>query len=225
MAVKSNETDYLSSSVKSPTIQNEEITDQLETVRLKKGKRIFEQGKTIKKFYIVRQGLLGIYRHVYPNKKILVHKIGKKESTGLAQAMSNQPFPGQLVPIKETVAYQGNGEDIDELRKNFSGDVNRLLADENQMHDATLHKIDDIIGKDLESRVAGELVDLASRIGQKTSDGIKIIVKLTRKEISEMLGCAQESVIRVMSEWGKKDWISTNNGYITIHRIHKLDSM
>lgn len=225
MAVVPEKTESPLGSRNGPTFQNDEITNQLKTVRLKKNERIFDQGKTIDRFYLVRQGLLGIYRHVYPDKKVLVHKIGHNETTGLAQSMSDRPFPGELMPIKETVAYRGNRTDIESLCKNCPADVSRLLADENQMHDDTLQKIDDIIGKDLESRIAAELLDLGSRIGQKTDDGLKIIVKLTRKEISDMLGCAQESVIRVMSTWEKNDWISTKNGYVTLHQVRKLKSI
>lgn len=225
MAITTKQTNHPVNPITSSAVENEAVIDQLETVRLKKGERIFDQEKTIARFFLVRQGLLGIFRHVYPNKKVLVHKIGPNESTGLAQAMSNRPFPGQLVPIKETVAFKGTQEDINVLCENYAADVSRLLADENKMLDDTVHKIDDIIGKDLETRIAEELIDLASRIGRETDDGIKIIVKLTRNKVSDMLGCAPESVIRVMSEWEKKGWISTNNGYITIHELYKLDSI
>jgi CRP-like cAMP-binding protein len=206
-------------------LNENEITDQLKTVRLERENQIFKQEKTVDNFYLVRQGLLGIYRHVYPDKKVLVHKIGPGESTGLAQAFSDHPFPGQLIPIKETVAYEGRSCDIDRLAANFPSEINRLLAEENTMHNQSLHKIDDIIGKDLEERIASELLDLASRIGRKTELGIRIIVKLTRKQISDMIGCTQESVIRIMSDWETKDWVTTNQKYVTIQRPHRLRAL
>jgi CRP-like cAMP-binding protein len=208
------------------TYRNEnEVTNELKTVRLERKKKIFKQGKIVDNFYLVRQGLLGIYRHVYPDKKVLVHKIGPGESTGLTQAFSDHPFPGQLIPIKGTVAYEGRSVDIDRLAANFPSEINRLLAEENAMHNESLHKIDEIIGKDLEERIANELLDLASRIGRKTESGIRIIIKLTRKQISDMIGCTQESVIRIMSDWETKDWVTTNQKYVTIQRPHRLRAL
>lgn len=205
-------------------MRNLSLADEFETVRLKEGDRIFDQGKNVNSFYIVRQGLLGVYRHVYPNKKVLVHKIGKCESAGLAQLMCESNYPGQLIPIKETVAFKGNQSDVDDLCECSPADVSRLLAQENELHDDMVEVIDQIIGKDLDSRIADQLLDLATRIGRKTDDGIKIIVKLTRKRISEMVGCAPESVIRVMSEWEKNNLIETDHKYITLKRPHNLES-
>ena len=207
------------------TATSDEFTNNLDTVRLKREQRIFEQERTIEKFYIVRQGLLGIFRHVYPDKKILVHKIGPGSSTGLSQCMGETPYPGQLIPLKETVAYRGTKSDVDSLCECCPADVNQLLLQENEMNGDILHKIDDIIGKDLESRIAGEVLDLADRIGQKTKNGIRIVVKFSRKQISNMTGCAHESVIRIMSKWEKKNWIETEHKQITIHRPHRLESL
>lgn len=207
------------------TLPKETITDELETVRLKQGDRVFDQEKEISSFYVVRQGLLGVYRHVYPDKKVLVHKIGHGESAGLAQLMGDNPYPGELIPIKETVAYRGDKQCIDTICKNHAADVSRLLASESRIHDNVLGKIDEIIGQDLESRIAHELLDLAAHIGRKTSNGIRIIVKLTRKQISKMVGCTQESVIRVMSDWEKKDWIATEKKHVTIKNLYKLNQL
>jgi CRP-like cAMP-binding protein len=198
------------------------ITADLETVRLERKHHVFDQDRSIENFYIVRQGLLGIYRHVYPDKKVLVHTVGPDESAGVAQLMNGNPYPGQLIPIKETVAYRGRSADMDTLCQTSPADVSRLLAKESRAHDDVLKTIDDIIGKDLESRIANQLLTLSKEIGKKTDEGLKIIVKLTRKQISEMIGCAQESVIRVMSDWEKKNWIRTDHKYITILKPYKL---
>ncbi len=203
-------------------MRNHAFTDELETVRLKVDNRIFDQGKNVDSFYIVRQGLLGVYRHVYPNKKILVHKIGKDESAGLAHLMNGSAYPALLVPIKESVAFKGDQSDVDAFCECCPADVSRLLASESKLHDDMVQVIDRIIGKDLDSRIATELLDLASRIGRETDNGIRIIVKLSRKKISEMVGCAPESVIRVMSEWEQKNLIETEHKYITLKRPYSL---
>lgn len=225
MAVTTDSSSRLRTNSVPKSSNNDEMAAELETVRLKQTNQIFDQDRSISNFFIVRQGLLGVYRHVYPNKKVLVHKVGPGESIGLAQTMSDRPFPGQLIPIKETVAFKGSSGKIEEFCQCCPADVSRLLADENKMFDSIVRKIDDIIGKDIPTRIAHELLDLASRIGRQEEDGIKIIVKLTRKEISEMIGCAPESVIRVMSKWEKKGWIKTNHKYVTLLRPHSLKNL
>lgn len=204
---------------------NEEFTEELETVRLKQGRRIFDQDRSNEQFYLVRQGLLGIFRHVYPDKRIVLYKIGAGTSIGLAQCLGDSAFPGQLIPLKDTVAYRGSRKQADPLCERCPSEVHQLLLQENEINQEVVRKVDDLIGKRLESRIAIEVLDLASRIGQSTEDGIRIIVKLSRKKISNMTGCAHESVIRIMSRWEERGWIKTDRKHITVLRPHKLETV
>lgn len=206
-------------------MKSDAFTSHLCTVRLKKGQCVYDQDRSINTFHLVRQGLLGIFRHVYPDKKILVQKIGSGSSTGLTHCLGDSPFPGQLIPIKETVAYRGTTEEAKHLSESCPADVNRLLVRENEKNGDIVRKIDDIIGKELETRIADELLALASRIGQSTDDGIRLVVKLSRKQISNMTGSAYEFVIRIISRWEKKDWIKTEHKHITILRPQRLETL
>lgn len=66
----------------------------------------------------------------------------------------------------------------------------------------------------LQSKVAAMLLQLASK--DTIESELEVPLPLTRKEIADTLGVTVESVIRVMSEWVKKGYITTTDQQIKI---------
>lgn len=199
--------------------------NRLETVRLRAKTPIYLQGDDVENFFLVRNGLLGIYRLIYPDKKVLVGKVADGDPVVISQLMLDEPFPAMLSPIKESIAYRGTKEDLHHFSQKKPEWLTNLLLHENHTQSNIYQKIEDVIGKELDQRIAQELLDLAGRIGRRTDSGIEIVIKLTRKHISEMIGCAQESVIRILSSWEKKGWIETDRKYITLRRPEALQGL
>lgn len=73
----------------------------------------------------------------------------------------------------------------------------------------------------LSSKIASLLINLIDK--QVTiQDNIQIPIPLTRKEIADSVGSSVESIIRIMSEWSKKGYISTSEQTITIANTAKI---
>lgn len=198
---------------------------ELDTVRLKSRDPVFRQGDPVECFYLIRAGLLGMYRSIYPNKQILGGKIGPGEPAGLTHLHLGSHYPAMLIPLKETVAYRGDQGDLERLSREHGGWMNELLFQENEIQSHLFEKLEDVVARELDERIAEELLDLTDRVGRRTPSGIEIVVRLSRKQISRMLGCAQESVSRILSQWEKNGWIETRHKRITIRRPEALRSL
>lgn len=81
----------------------------------------------------------------------------------------------------------------------------------------------------LTAKIASLLMDLVARQGneglaneEKDESGLIIPIPLTRKEIADNLGVTTESVIRVMSDWSKEGYVTTNERQISILRPDQL---
>ncbi|MFB6345548.1 MAG: Crp/Fnr family transcriptional regulator [bacterium] len=203
-------------------LDGEWITDHLESIRLEESQKISAQGQDMNQFYFVRRGLLGLFRDIYPNKSVLVEKIIEGEPVGLTQMLSGGTMPANVVAIKETIAYRGSRSDLEKLTKKHPEWLSNLLLHESQNQSSLFQQIDNLVSKELKQRIAGELVDLANKLGRETEDGIEIVVKLTRKQISEMVGSTQESVIRILSDWEQSGLISTVKKQITLKQPEHL---
>ena len=72
----------------------------------------------------------------------------------------------------------------------------------------------------LQSKIATLLIDLIEK--QPSTDCQTISLPLTRKEIADAVGSSVESIIRIMSEWSKKEFISTVDQQISIIQTDKI---
>lgn len=79
----------------------------------------------------------------------------------------------------------------------------------------------------MQAKIAALMLQLAAK-DLDDSKELDLLLPLTRKEIADTLGVAVESVIRVMSEWVKKGYISTIDQNIKILRpdilINQIES-
>ncbi|NJL25060.1 MAG: Crp/Fnr family transcriptional regulator [Calothrix sp. SM1_5_4] len=72
----------------------------------------------------------------------------------------------------------------------------------------------------LSRKIATQLVTLIERYSGENENILPI--PLTRMEIAESLGASVESVIRVMSDWSRKGYISTTDQVIEILEMDKI---
>lgn len=200
----------------------EGFRERMETVRLRKDQPVFQYDQDVNQCYIVRQGLLGEFRANYAGKQLLVQKYPRGESIGILQLLSSETFSGQVLPFKETVAYRISRSDFDVLVDQFPEEVTRLLLRSNLHMNRGYEKLENCVHLNLEQRVAWELLDFARYVGRRDEDGVRLIIPMSRRTISKFLGCAHESVIRVMSPWEKKGWIETEPPYVTIRKPIQL---
>lgn len=73
-------------------------------------------------------------------------------------------------------------------------------------------------------RIAQILLDLASRYGTKTEEGLRINMNLSHKELAEMAGTAREVISRVISRFKRMGCVSFFDGKIIITDQDKLKS-
>jgi len=65
-------------------------------------------------------------------------------------------------------------------------------------------------------RTAQTLLSLTTNYGKKTRDGVKLELNLSRRELAQLTGTVQESVVRVLSDFKKEGLIDMKRREITI---------
>lgn len=76
--------------------------------------------------------------------------------------------------------------------------------------------------KSVRERLAELLLLLHTRYGRKTSEGIRLDISLTRREIAEIIGATQESVIRLVSEFRQKGYLQVDGHTIILRDLPNL---
>jgi CRP-like cAMP-binding protein len=90
----------------------------------------------------------------------------------------------------------------------------RLLEIEN--------RLEDLIFKDVHTRLARLLLRLADQYGVAVDGGIRIDLKITHKDLAELIGSTRETTSAALGEFEQQDLIEKSRGCITIRDIERL---
>ena len=101
----------------------------------------------------------------------------------------------------------------------------RLLAACAQRLRHTSELVEDVVFLGLPARLAKKLLQLAREYGTDTGAGIRINLKLSQRELGELIGAARESVNRQLGHWEAGGVLRFERGYITLLRPQALASL
>lgn len=87
---------------------------------------------------------------------------------------------------------------------------------------STLHGLENLTLSNSYHRVAHEIVYLAKKFGEKTSEGTRIRVQLTHQDLADILSLTRETVSTAMVQLRKNKLITTNKN-IVVPDMEKLE--
>jgi len=186
------------------------------TETYKRGSIIYQEGNRMKGFYCVQSGIIKIYQTGFDGKEQIIRFAKPGDIIGYRSVVSNEPACTTTEVIEESVLCHIPTEILLSLVKNngnFAVELMKLTCKE--LGEANSY-ITDIAQKTVKERLAEILIHLEDEFGVDAHGILKI--SLTREELSNIVGTATESIIRLLSEF-------RNKGYIEIHgrKIKILD--
>lgn len=178
---------------------------------LRAGERLWRAGDRAEHFTLIRAGLLKIVRHVPDGAEAIVGLFGPRESVGDAAVLGATAYPADAVAASDTASVL-RVEAAPVLaamtrRPSVAAAMNRALLDHTQ---ALQEKVAVMSAGSVDQRLATLLLLLAERFGDVREDGVTVVpVRLSRQELSRLVGATVETTIRAMSRWQKASVVDT----------------
>ena len=186
------------------------------------GEVIFHRDDPGQVLYVIRQGKVKIYITSPDGQEVSLAVFGTGEYFGELALLDNQPRSASAVAIEpaETFALQRN-DFISAVMHHprIAVQVMQVLSHRLRQTDAM---IEDLLFLDVHGRVAKKLLELAETHGERTSEGIRINMRLTQGELAGMVGASRESVNKVMGYFTDKRFLTTDRYRVTITRLADL---
>ncbi|MHA7832744.1 MAG: Crp/Fnr family transcriptional regulator [Flagellimonas sp.] len=199
------------------------VSDSKTTKTVKKGEPLFEEGDKLNGVYCVRNGVSKLSKLSANGKDQIVKLASKGEVLGQRSVISQESTNLSAIAVDDMEVCFIPKESINNtLQKNpnFTLEVLRHMA-----HD--LKEADDVIvnisQKTVKQRMAEAFLYLQNNFGED-ADGF-LALTLSREDISNVVGTATESAIRIISEFKKKGLIQTSGKKIGIkdeRRLHEI---
>lgn len=184
------------------------------TETYKRGSIVYQEGNRMKGFCCVQSGIIKIYQTGFDGKEQIIRFAKPGDIIGYRSVVSNEPACTTTEVIEEAVLCHIPTEILLNLVKtngNFAVELMKLTCKE--LGEANSY-ITDIAQKTVKERLAEILIHLQDEFGED-SQGV-LNISLTREELSNIVGTATESIIRLLSEFKSQAYIEINGRKIKI---------
>ena len=184
------------------------------TETYKRGSLVYQEGNRMKGFCCVQSGIIKVYKTGFDGKEQIIRFAKAGDIIGYRSVVSNEPACTTTEVIEEAVLCHIPTEILLNLVKNngnFAVELMKLTCKE--LGEANSY-ITDIAQKTVKERLAEILIHLDDEFGQDPQGVLKI--SLTREELSNIVGTATESIIRLLSEFKSLGYIEINGRKIKI---------
>ncbi len=208
------------------TLNNEELknlSDSKVTRDFKKGDIIFDEGEHLNGIYCVRYGIAKVSKLSTNGKDQIIKFVSNGEVLGQRSIIAKEPTNLRAIAVNDmSTCFIPKNIILDNLRENPSFSIDML---QNMAHE--LKEADDVIvnisQKSVKQRIAETLLHLEDSFGVD-NEGF-MIIQLSREDISNIVGTATESCIRMLSELKKEKLITTSGKKIKINDPNTMQKL
>lgn len=200
-----------------------EISESKITKSFKKGDVIFDEGEHLKGVYCIRYGIVKLTKLSSNGKDQIIKFVTNGEVLGQRSVIVQEATNLRAIAINDMEScFIPKSFFIDNIKNNpqFSLRMLKDLAHE-------IKEADDIIvnisQKPVKQRIAEAILHLEKSFGLD-DDGF-LFIKLSREDLSNIVGTATESCIRLLSEIKKEGLISTSAKKIKISNKESLQKL
>jgi CRP-like cAMP-binding protein len=174
-----------------------------------KNNLIINEGSTSLYFYYLIEGELSVYNLTPEGKEFLQHKVKENNFFGEPAVLLEKPFPGTVEVTSEFAKIlRIKRENFLQYLKNnpdWSLEFTKSIAEKSIIKSNSLKNI---VFLNPEDRIIKQLNDY------KEGKDEKIIIELTRKELSNMTGLRIETIIRTIKKMEKEGKLQIINGKV-----------
>ena len=194
---------------------NFEINDQFifdtqaDIKKYSKGCIIANEGSKSLYFYYLIDGELSVYNFTPEGKEFLQHKVKEKNFFGEPAVLLEKPFPGNVEVTSEFAEIlKIKRENFLQYLKNnpdWCLEFTKSIAEKSIIKSNSLKNI---VFLNPEDRIIKQFNDYKEGAEQK------MVIELTRKELSNMTGLRIETIIRTIKKMEKEGKLEIKNGKV-----------
>jgi CRP/FNR family cyclic AMP-dependent transcriptional regulator len=193
--------------------------------RYRKGQNVFFQGEYGHEMFIVKSGVLKIYREGDDKEVILGHQFPGETIGELEAIHYNQSRLASAAALEDSTLWAISRTDLDAIIQLYPNLLRKLFYVICERLSQADRKIDYLSFLDTRLRVINLLLDLHSNFGVETASGSLINWKVTQQHLAFMIGVNRESATRALKDLENEGLIQIQSRLITILDVSTLQKL
>ncbi|HNB20865.1 MAG: Crp/Fnr family transcriptional regulator [Candidatus Obscuribacterales bacterium] len=196
----------------------------LEELELPKHHMVFSPGAPSEAIYFIEKGRVRLTRLSPEGKTVILALLGPGDLIGEASWESGE-HDSYAETLEESRIYQISREAFQNfIRENPEFGLRLIQIIGGRLKQAQA-RIEDLVFRQVPSRVARLLVTLAESHGKVTPNGIRVEFPLTHQEIADLVGSSRVTVTQILNKFRSSHWIDIESKRVTIHNLDALEEM
>lgn len=195
------------------------FSEEMTMVKFKTGEKVYMMGDPGEYLYLLKSGKVKISRFSEKNEMILEFlKAG--EVFGEIELLKGGGRETSAIAHQESVLCLVEKEaflNLLEKKPALSLKLNKLIGLRIQRLEM---RLTDLAFKSTDEQFATLILYLVEDFGEETTDGMKIGIKLTQKNIGNLLGSSRQTISGIINRLVSLSLISVRDKYIIIHDIN-----
>lgn len=202
----------------------EKVIAMIKRLHIPKGELIFREGELSDRLYIVNGGSFKVYRYTPEGKEQILYLLSEGDYFGDLSLLKSVPLEFSAIALEDTHLCTLQKTDFDQLLLAHPSLYGKILEHAYERINTLETMVATLTSKDIDTRVATLLLNLADQFGIKKRDFIEIPLKLTREEMANLIGLTRETVSRKLSQFQNDDLIELiDSRTIILRNINALE--
>jgi len=187
-----------------------------------KGEVIFREGTVPAGIFIVKKGKVKKYKTDRIGKEQIIYVANEGELIGYHAVLSGERYPDSAAALETTLLSFIPGEDFMEILNRSPNFTHRLLKALSHEFTVLTNSISVFAQRTATERLAIALIVLREKFKDVNAEKKDTDLNISRADLANMAGIAQENVIRLLKEFKDEGILSTEGRKIRILDIKSL---
>ena len=187
-----------------------------------KGDIIFREGTVPSGVFVIKSGRVKKYKSDRNGKEQIIYVAGEGEMIGYHAVLSDERYPDSAAALEKALVSFIPKEDFIEVL-NHSPRFTRLLL-KALSHEFTVfaNSLSVFAQRTAQERLAIALIVLREKFKDANAEGKEPILNVSRADLANMAGVAEDNVIRLLKDFKKEGILETEGRRILIKDVRLL---
>jgi len=203
--------------------QSASLRASMDSVKISKGGILFKEGDEGEHVYVIVDGKLKLGTASGDGRENLLSILGPGEMFGELSLFDPGPRTSTATAVTDAKLLSLSHEKLIPWLKGNPEVSLHLLARLAQRLRRTNEAVGDLVFSDVPGRVAKALIDLGTRLGKKTDDGLFVHHDLTQEELAQLVGASRETVNKALADFAGRGWLKLDGRAVLITDLERLE--
>jgi CRP/FNR family cyclic AMP-dependent transcriptional regulator len=183
---------------------------------------VFRQGDQGANVLILLEGFIKLSAVTMAGREVVLDVIGPGDLFGELAVLNDQPRAATAMTLAPARLLVIDGRAFIQTLSHSPGAMLGVIRLLSRRLSRTTDQMTDVLELPAPARLAKAVLELAALHSHPVSDGLRISLPLSQRELGGMTGLIRESINKHLGQWRDAGWLSLTERSITLHDVAAL---